>query len=196
MIVDSDKEYRLQHQAPTDDGYSARLHEARSQFGPDVLERPDLYGTADDETLRQMRAAVEDPAAELRIYRAVPPEHPEINDGDWVTLSRAYAHDHGYVDDGPDWPVVYADVPAERVWTDGNDPSEYGYDGPDLVDLDRYTEDEPMPPHPLDTTEVVDERRHVETTTIRFRASPGAAEQRRVPPASQSTGRGRDIPDR
>lgn len=134
------------HTAPTDDGYSAPLTDVEIRFGPDVLERPDLYGRADDETISQMRRAVEDPSCVVRIYRAVPPEHLEINTGDWVTLSRDYAHEHGYAaDGGPDWPVVFADVSAALVWTDGNDPSEYGYAGPSMRDLQPYREGESPP---------------------------------------------------
>lgn len=184
------EEYRLQHRAPTDDGYSARLHDARTRFGPDVLERPDLYGSVDEETVAQMRAAVEDPEAVLRIYRAVPPEHQEINTGDWITLSRAYAHDHGYVDDGPDWPVVCADVPADRVWTDGNDPSEYGYAGPDLTALAPYAEGEAMPPHPLDAAPAAapDQAPEAVDEEVEFTPSPGARTERRIPPATTPSG--------
>lgn len=192
------EDYRLQHRAPTDDGYSAQLHYARDRFGPDVLERPDLYGAADEETLRQMQAAVDDPDATLRVYRAVPPEHPEINQGDWVTLSRVYAHDHAYVEDGPAWPVVYADVPAGQVWTDGNDPSEYGYGGPDLVELDPYDEDQAMPTHPLDVPAVPQDQTHVIddvdlVETVQFRPSPGAQAERRVPPTVAPRGPDRGI---
>lgn len=141
-----DEDYRLMHRAPIDDGYSRPVTDALIQFGPDVLDRPDLYGQADDETVRQLHAAVADPRAIVRIYRAVPPAFLEINPGDWVTLSRAYAHQHGYQDDpGGDWPIVYADVPATSVWTDGNDPSEYGYDGPRLQGLRPYHEHDDMP---------------------------------------------------
>jgi hypothetical protein len=138
-------DYRGSHTAPEDDGYSAPLSAVQERFGPDVLEQPDLYGSCDAETVQQMTAAVDNPGAVVRIYRAVPPEYPEINRGDWVTLSRAYAHDHGYVDGGSDWPVVFADVPAQQVWTDGNDPSEYGYGGPDLTGLTGYAEADAMP---------------------------------------------------
>ena len=140
-----EKSYRNQHRAPTNDGYSAPLPGLLERFGPDVLDQPDLYGACDEETLRQMTVAVENPQALVRIYRATPPQHLEINHGDWVTLSRAYAHDHGHVDGSSDWPVVFADVPAPQVWTDGNDPSEYGYGGRDLPDLVGYTEGEPIP---------------------------------------------------
>lgn len=187
------EDYWLQHRAPTDDGYSAQLHHAQTRFGPDVLERPDLYGTADAETIRQMKAAVADPDATLRVYRAVPPEHPEINGGDWVTLSRDYAHEHGYNEAGEDWPVVFADVPAGQVWTDGNDPSEYGYGGPRIAGLTPYSEGEAMPAHPLTTPATTNER-HLGATGSRgelrdFTPSPGAHAERRAPPQDRSEDR-------
>lgn len=66
-------DYRMGHSAPEDDGYSAQLPAVRDRFGPDILDQPDLYGTCDDETLRQMTVAVDDPDTMVRIYRAVPP---------------------------------------------------------------------------------------------------------------------------
>lgn len=172
-------DYRLDHSAPADDGYSSPLPDILKRFGPDVLDRPDLYGNCDDETLEQMRAAVADPDGTVRIYRAVPPDHLEINGGDWVTLSRGYAHDHGYVDDGPDWPVVFADVPARQVWTDGNDPSEYGYNGTAHVDLTGYAEGEPIPPPPARVPPLVTD--HEESAG--FSPSRGAQAFRRQPPS-------------
>ncbi|MDN5898477.1 MAG: hypothetical protein L0H74_00230 [Brachybacterium sp.] len=177
------EDYRLQHTAPCDDGYSTQLRDARTRFGSDVLDQPDLYGAVDDETLAQMRVAVEDPDAVLRIYRAVPPEHLEINTGDWVTLSRAYAHDHGYREEAPAWPVVYADVPAGQVWTDGNDPSEYGYGGPNLTGLIPHDEHEPLPAHPLDPAAPHPGSPGIEET-MDFRPSPGAHAERRIPPTT------------
>lgn len=148
--------------------------------------------------MAQMREAVQNPAAALRNYRAMPPEHLEINPGDWVTLSRPYAHDHGYVDDGPDWPVVYADVAASAVWTDGNDPSEYGYDGPALTSLTPYAEGEPMPAHPVDPAPTMTARHDqvdvgADEETVDFRPSPGARAERRVPPAADAESHGRGI---
>ncbi|PWJ23306.1 hypothetical protein ATK17_3800 [Branchiibius hedensis] len=180
-------DYRMGHSAPEDDGYSAQLPAVRDRFGPDILDQPDLYGTCDDETLRQMTVAVDDPDTMVRIYRAVPPEHLEINRGDWVTLSRAYAHDHGYVDDRVAWPVVFADVPARQVWTDGNDPSEYGYGGPDLTGLDGYAESDVMPPPPASGP-----ARAPDEETIQFTPSQGAREERRVPPTSPAVTRAPD----
>lgn len=138
-----DQEYWLGHRAPANDGYSMALGRALEAFGPDLLDAPDLYGTSDAETMSQLQAAVVDPETTVRVYRAVPWEHTEINPGDWITLSRGYAFDHAYSEG---MAVVVADVPASRVWTDGNDPSEFGYDGPALTDLHGYREDDPFPP--------------------------------------------------
>lgn len=65
-------DYQLAHSAPRDDGYSARLSDALTRFGPDVLDHPEYYGASDAETLQQMRAAVASPGTRVRIYRAVP----------------------------------------------------------------------------------------------------------------------------
>lgn len=62
-------DYRLDHSAPADDGYSSPLPDILKRFGPDVLDRPDLYGNCDDETLEQMRAAVADPDGTVRYRR-------------------------------------------------------------------------------------------------------------------------------
>lgn len=120
-------DYQIQHRAPGDDGYSHPIAEARQAFGPDILEAPDLYGSSDEQTMTQLRAALEG-ADTVRIYRAVPQGVTAINDGDWVTLSREYAHDHGWNEDPAQvMPVVAADVPVTSVYTDGNDPRDGGW---------------------------------------------------------------------
>lgn len=95
-----------------------------------------------------------------------------------MTLSRAYAHDHGYVADAEDWPVVFADVLASDVWTDGNDPSEYGYAGPSLTGLHAYSEGEQLPP----PDELPDETKVAVRESVDFTPSAGGAAERRVPP--------------
>ncbi len=168
-------------------GTAHRLAAALTRIGPGILDDPHLYGRADPETTAQMRLAVEDPQAHVRIYRAVPPEHLEINPGDWVTLSRAYAHEHGYAADGaPDWPVVYADVPASAVFTDGNDPSEYGYNGDALRALEPYREGAQMPAPEAQATSV--EQDVGSSSPPRLRPSPGATAERRIPPSNTHSG--------
>lgn len=128
------RDYRVGHTAPVEDGYSKPITNLTDGFfGDDVYDHPDWYGTADDETMDQLKAVRDNPDATVRIYRAVPHGHQEINNGDWITLSRDYAETHSYdlEAESEDGTVVSMDVPASQVFTDGNDLAEYGYNGPD-----------------------------------------------------------------
>lgn len=136
--VEAMSDYRVQHQAPGDDGYSNPITRIADSFGDDVLKHPENHGSGevDPETMAQLRAVAADPSALVTIYRAVPPGVSAINDGDWVTLSRAYAEQHAIHDDNEsnDWPIIEQRVPATAVFSDGNDLAEYGYVGPDIVE--------------------------------------------------------------
>ena len=125
-------DYHGSHRAPSDDGYSRCI----SDLDDDMFEHPQWYtGEVDPETMAQLRAARGNPAAELTIYRALPPEFGEFHDGDWVTLSRRYAVQHAVQSDdlSQDWPVISMRVSASQVFSDGNDLSEFGYAGPSVV---------------------------------------------------------------
>lgn len=129
--------YQGSHRAPADDGYSSAISELTRVFPEDVYEHPEWYGSGetDAETLAQLAAARETPNATVRVYRALPAGLDRINRSDWVTLSEQYARQHAIQDDneGNDWPVISAEVPASCVFSDGNDLMEFGYDGPDLT---------------------------------------------------------------
>ncbi|XKH58450.1 hypothetical protein LG293_17670 (plasmid) [Citricoccus nitrophenolicus] len=127
-----DTSYRVGHRAPENDDYSNSLDRLADSFAPDVYEHPDRHGSGehDEQTMAQLVAARGNPEATVTIYRAVPPGVEDINPGDWVTLSRAYAQQHAIQDsdEDNDWPILEQQVKAGHVWTDGNDLSEFGYD--------------------------------------------------------------------
>ena len=104
--------------------------------------------------MAQLVTARDHQDALLRIYRALPGEYDQINTGDWVTLSRDYAEQHAA---GEGWPVIYADVPAHQVFTDGNDLAEFGYTGPTLESLPQLPEDT-EPPAPAQQPHQVEDR--------------------------------------
>jgi len=62
--------------------------------------------------------------------RALPPE-PEtktvINPGDWVTINRQYAKDHGESTLRGKYKIIRKMVRADELYTDGNSIHEYGY---------------------------------------------------------------------
>jgi len=51
-----------------------------------------------------------------------------INNGDWVTLSKAYAKEHGEGALNGNYKIVSKKVPARKLFTDGNSIQEFGYD--------------------------------------------------------------------
>lgn len=69
------------------------------------------------------------PDATVIIYRAVPKGAIEINPGDWITLSKSYAKNHGLHHEDPklNMTVISKKVKAKEVWWDGNDVNEFSY---------------------------------------------------------------------
>ena len=53
---------------------------------------------------------------------------PEINPGDWVTISRKYAQEHGHSSLNGKFKIKSKLVRASQVFTDGNSLHEQGYD--------------------------------------------------------------------
>ena len=68
------------------------------------------------------------PDALVTVYRAVPLNIDSINDGDWVSVSREYAEDHGRCQFGDDFNLLVTDIPARWLYWDGNDQHEFGAD--------------------------------------------------------------------
>ena len=50
-----------------------------------------------------------------------------INTGDWVTLNRQYAIEHGKSNLNNKYKILSKTVKASQVFTDGNDLNEWGY---------------------------------------------------------------------
>jgi hypothetical protein len=66
----------------------------------DVYDHPEWYTGYTDrvilgETMRALRSARGKPNAVVTIYRGAPAGTKSINTGDWVTLSKQYALQHG-----------------------------------------------------------------------------------------------------
>lgn len=66
----------------------------------------------------------------ITIYRAVPKSVKEksARNGDWVTLSEAYAKLHITLQDWDGARIIKQTVSMDHVWWDGNDINEWGYD--------------------------------------------------------------------
>ncbi len=91
------------------------------------------YRRAEDYTRESIDAIREAKASRsytITIYRAVPKSVKEksARNGDWVTLSEAYAKLHISLQDWDGARIIKQTVPIDHVWWDGNDINEWGYD--------------------------------------------------------------------
>ncbi|WP_136610631.1 hypothetical protein [Sinomonas albida] len=138
-------DYTTPPRAPWAGGQGRPIAELVDVLGGEVFDHPEEhgFGECDAETMQQLRRARGAPETLVRIYRALPPGLGQINAGDWITLSWEYARQHAMRDDtaAHDWPIVYADVPAWAVLSDGTDLDEYGYAGPPLAGLEDHVVD-------------------------------------------------------
>lgn len=55
-------------------------------------------------------------------------DSPKINKGDWVTISKGYAKQHGRDNLKNKYKIISKTVRAKDLFTDGNDINEWGYD--------------------------------------------------------------------
>lgn len=104
-------------------------------FPSDFLDHPEWYLTMGDrgskETVGILRKIQGHPEALVTVYRGSP--RGELNQGDWVTLSRSYAEEYAgdsfYADRSGNAKVFSYEVKAGELSFDGDDISEFGYWG-------------------------------------------------------------------
>jgi hypothetical protein len=77
-----------------------------------------------------MKSAKGQPDKTIRVYRTVPKtlENAGINEGDWVTINKKYAIQHGEATLRGEYKLLSKDVPAKHLYTDANSIHEFGYD--------------------------------------------------------------------
>jgi hypothetical protein len=119
-------DYRMNHRAPVSGVSLATIY----VMFPDIHAHPEWYEEIDQPTLATLRRVKDKPLEYVTVYRALPPDATqEINPGDWVTISEAYARQHAMQEDGSDWPVVSLRVQAGSLFNDGSSVFEYGWAG-------------------------------------------------------------------
>lgn len=133
------EDYRGEHTAP-DSTSGAPLHDvtANGIYPEDVYSHQGLryYGTGDDAGDAMMHDKINrlrgKPKKMILIYRAIPHglRGAKINRGDWVTLSKKYAMDHGRSALNGKYRILTKIANAEDVYTNGDSWHEWGYDPP------------------------------------------------------------------
>jgi hypothetical protein len=134
-VVESD--YRGLHTAPMRGEGAAPAHNL-TQIYPDDIYSPNAaqyYGhfggnnPMDVSSIAIIRDIKNRPDKRVTIYRAIPKDvKASINQGDWVTINRNYAKDHGESTLNGEYKIVSKTVDARDIYTDGNSIHEWGYD--------------------------------------------------------------------
>lgn len=128
-------DYRMEHTAPGRDGYSQSIDNLSGLYPDDFysLNGPMYYGTGEEIMDRKawhiLNRVKGRPNALIEIYRAAPKGTGKtITNGDWVTIVRDYAVEHGKANLDGNYQIVSKIVRAGDVFTDANSILEQGYD--------------------------------------------------------------------
>lgn len=123
-------DYKIQHRIVADES-NATLDDMTKggELVPnDFYTHPHYYADTNNESVQEslkvIKEAKGDPEKEVTVYRAVPKGVDKINEGDWISLSKKYAEEHGEKNDSP---VISMKVKAKDVSWDGNDVNEFAY---------------------------------------------------------------------
>lgn len=127
-------DYVGQHRAPTRDAGAPAFSLAGDIYPDDIYSSRAVqyYGTGSDamdkQTMGLLQSLRGKPDAGVTIYRAVPKGVDNLNAGDWVTVSKQYAEDHGESALGGDFDIIEKKVKAKDIFTNGDSIHEFGYD--------------------------------------------------------------------
>lgn len=138
-VINENADYRGQHRAPGRTN-GAPLHDLSDEvagvypediYGPNAAQYYGHYGGGsrlDRASIQKIQRLRGKPRAGVQIYRAVPVEVKDIHPGDWVTINRDYAVEHGEGWLGGKYKVLSKVVNAGDLYTDGNSIHEFGWD--------------------------------------------------------------------
>jgi len=127
--------YGMAHRPMSVESGAARLHDLTTAFDNTIYgkEAVQNYGTGvpalDREAVRIFQQVRNKPDAMVTVYRAVPKDANQIgiNPGDWISVSKQYAMEHGEGSLGGNYKIVSQKVPAAHITTNADSILEQGY---------------------------------------------------------------------
>lgn len=134
-------DYQMSHRpalgrAEEGDTDGASLDNLADGFYPDDIYTPrglHLFGAGDKELDKQAHAIIMEyrgkPDAPITIYRAIPKSAStsDIHAGDWVTILKEYAVQHGQSNLNDDYKILTREVKASEIFTSGDSWYEWGF---------------------------------------------------------------------
>ena len=129
-------DYRMEHSAPNSRDEISQSIDNLSGLYPDDLysnKGYQYYGSGYDSMDRKaweiLKRVKGNPDAKVTIYRAYPKgTGGTITNGDWVTIVRDYAVEHGEANLDGNYQIVSKEVKASEVFTNADSLQEQGYD--------------------------------------------------------------------
>lgn len=127
------EDYVGMHSAPTKD--NSPMHDLSETYPDDIYSREALrlYGQGepgDSMAISIIQSARNKPKLKVKVYRAIPKNlKSSINNGDWVSITKQYATDHGtsHLGGKGNFQIISKTVYASQLYTDGNSIQEWGY---------------------------------------------------------------------
>ncbi len=135
--IRSNPDYSGEHEAPAkEDGAPLWDVTLNGMYPKDIYDHtaekyyPHYGDRRDGEAIRIIQWAHNKNNNPITIYRAVPGDlvRPKINPGDWVTIVRGYAKEHGEDNLGGDYKIISKSAHVRDLFTDANSIFEFGYD--------------------------------------------------------------------
>lgn len=129
MEKDNTSDYQMGHR-PTETGATVDNITLNGDVMPnDFYTHPNYYADMNDQSYKESYKAIlsvkDNPNAEIEIYRAG--VNGELNNGDWVTLSKTYAVEHSKSEFGDNTQVNKYTVNVSNVQFAGDDINEFGF---------------------------------------------------------------------
>lgn len=123
------KMYRAVPYEPTAAEQLAKIEKQKADYLAHRIVPPEWGGSRT--SIGDEKGFYEWAIKEIDRLKSIPEEvRPKlkINDGDWVTTSRAYAKQHGESALGGNYKILSQTVPARKLFTNGDSWAEFGYD--------------------------------------------------------------------
>ena len=136
FINEGDDDYKGTHTAPNKD-FGAPLHNVSSNemYPSNVYsdKAAHLYGVGDSvndrAVINKIHSLRNKPESMVDVYRAVPKDAPDkINHGDWVTIHKPYAQQHGKSVLNNNYKIIHEKHPAKHLYTNADSIYEFGLD--------------------------------------------------------------------
>ena len=129
-------DYRMDHSAPNgSDEISQSIDNLKGLYPDDLYSNKGYqyygsgYNSMDRQAWEILKRVKGNPDAKVTIYRAYPKgTGGTITNGDWVTIVRDYAVEHGEANLDGDYQIVSKDVKAKEIFTNADSLLEQGYD--------------------------------------------------------------------